>query len=96
MASDGVIGQCRRILLLACNGSVRHKPQFDQGLEAVAHTKGKSVSLIEQFFYRLFDLCILEGCSEEFGRTVRFVTRAETAREHDHLRLCDGIFELCH
>ena len=46
MASDGVVGQCRRILLLSADLTVRNKSQLDQCLESVTDTKCKTVSLI--------------------------------------------------
>ena len=65
MASDGVEGQSRGILRLSENLTVRNESQFDQCLESVADTKGKSVSLIQQFGNSFFDLRILEcGCKE--------------------------------
>ena len=65
MASDSVEGQSRGILRLSENLTVRNESQFDQCLESVADTKGKSVSLIQQFGNSLFDLRIPEcGCKE--------------------------------
>ena len=46
MTSDGVIGQCRRILFLSADLTVWNKSQLDQRLESVTDTKCKTISLI--------------------------------------------------
>ena len=46
MTSDGVIGQCRRILFLSADLAVWNKSQLDQRLESVTDTKCKTISLI--------------------------------------------------
>ena len=52
---------------------------FYQGLEAVANTQHQTFSLLEQFFHRLLDGWVAEDCCDEFCRTVRLISTAETA-----------------
>ena len=44
-------------------------PQLDQSLESVADAECKTVPLVKQFFYRFFDLRVLECGREELGRS---------------------------
>ena len=79
MASDGIISQRRRNIGLSGDLSIRYQAKLDQRLEAVAHAKYQSVSFIQQFFYRFFELRVLERSRKEFCGTVRLVACAEAA-----------------
>ena len=96
MPVDRVESQGRRVRRLPHDLAVRQKPQFDQRLEAVADTESQSVSLIQKLHNRFFDLRILERRREKFGRTVRLVACGKSAREHDDLRLLNGLFKGIH
>ena len=74
VASDGVVGQCRRILFLSADLTVRYQSQFDQCLESVADTKSKTVTLIEELHNCLLDLLVLERGSKEFRGSIRLIS----------------------
>ena len=93
MTSDRIIGQCRRCLVLSGDPAVRNQAKLDKSLETVADTKHQSVALIQQPLHRFLHLRILECCSKELGRTIRFISRAETSREHDDLRLVNSLLK---
>ena len=93
MASNSIISQRWRNIGLSGDLSIRYQAKLDQCLEAVAYAKYQSVSFIQQFFYRFFELRVLERSRKEFCGTVRLVACTEAAREHDDLRLCDGLLK---
>ena len=96
MPVDGIEGQRRGIRRLAHDLAVGQKSQLHQRLKAVADSKGKPVPFVQKLHNRFFDLLVLEGRCEEFGRAVRFVSCGKTAREHDDLRLTDGLLKGIH
>ena len=96
MASDGIVGQCRRIRCLSHNFSVRNQTKFNQCLESVTNTKYKTISFVQKFFYCFFEFCILECSCKEFCWTIWFVTSWESAREHDDLGFCNFFFKCIH
>ena len=96
MASDGVVRQCRRVCGLSGDLAVRNQSQLDQSLESVADAECKAVPLIKELLYRFLDLRVLECGREELGGAVRLVSGAESAREHDHLGLADGLLKFFH
>ena len=68
---------------------IRQQAQFDQGLEAVADSQDQSVALLQQPGNRVRQRRIVEQRRNELARSLRFVPGAETAREHQYLRLID-------
>ena len=48
------------------------------------------------FLHSFFNLCVLERSCKELRRTIRLITCTESAREHDHLRLADGLLKFSH
>ena len=74
MTADGVVGQCRRILFLSTDLTVRYQSQFDQGLESIADTKCQTIALIEKLHNSFFDLLVLECGCKEFSRSIRLIT----------------------
>ena len=91
MAADGIVGQSRGLLVLADDLSVRNKAQLDQGLESVADSKGKTVSVVQKVGDSLLDHGVAESGRKELGAAVRFVARGESARKHDDLGPGNGI-----
>ena len=88
---DSIEGKCRCILILTCNGTVWNKSELDQCLEAVTDTKCETISLIQKPHNSFLHSLVLEGCREELSRTIRLITCGESSREHDNLRLVNGL-----
>ena len=89
MAADGVVGQGRRLLVLAGDGTVGNKTELDQGLEAVADSQDKAVALVEKVADSLLDNSVPESGGKELRAAVRFVAGGKAAGEHDDLSLAD-------
>ena len=65
---------------LSGNFTEGHKPQLNQGLEAVADSKAEAVAFVHQLHDRFLNLRILEGGGKEFGAAVRFVACRRSRR----------------
>ena len=91
-----VEGQRRGVGLHVNYLAVRHKPQLDKRLEAVAYTQHQTVTLLQKLVYSVLELWIAQERNDELRASLRLVTAAETARQHDYLRLLYLAFHSVH
>ena len=83
---DRVEGQRRGIGARLDNLAVRHKPQLDQRLKAVADARHQSVALLQKTVYFFLDCGVAEERRDEFAAAVRLVAAGESAGNEDDLR----------
>ena len=73
------------------NLTIWHKSQFDECLETITDTKGKSVTVIQKIHNGFFHLFVTESSCKELSTSLRLITCGKSAREHDHLCLIDRL-----
>ena len=91
VATDGVEGQRGGVGGLRTNLAVGYEAELDQSLEAVADAQHESVALGEELHNGLGDARVAEDAGDELGGAFGFVTRRETAGNHDNLAATDGV-----
>ena len=87
MAADGVVGQRRAFSGQRNDLSERNKTKLDERLESVADTYHQTVAGIEHFLNGVLDLRVAEERVDELCGALRLVAAAESAGDHDDLRL---------
>ena len=73
------------------NLTERNKTQLNECLEAVADTQHQSVPILEQVMNSIHNLRVAEECCNELTAAFRFVTAAESARNHDNLGILNAV-----
>ena len=93
MAANLVHCQCWRIFCLVNDFSIWYKTELNECLESITDTKCKTVSLVKKLHNGLFNLFISKYGCKELRRTFWFITRTESAWEHNNLCLADCLFK---
>ena len=88
MTVDVVAEQRRRLLGDHAQTSVRQKARLDQRLETVADAQDQA-SAVGQSVDFVANILIVQHIDNEFGASVGFVARRETACEHEDVRPAD-------
>ena len=89
MSAYAVVCQRRSVFFRFDDFSVRYQSQFDQRLESVADTQHQAVSLFQEFGNRVRNGRIPKYRRDKFCGTIRFISAAESPRNHDDLALSD-------
>ena len=102
MATQGVEGQGRVVLLNLGNPAIGHQPQLDQRLEAVANAQHQAIPSFQQLGNRLGYSGIAEGSSDKLAGAIRLVAAGKAAGQHDDLSVLnrfhhrlDGFLNIC-
>ena len=96
MAADCVERQCWIVVgKPRFDLAVGDEAELDESLEAVTDTDSETVAFVEKLLDGFRDARIAERRGDELAGTVGLVTRGETAREGDDLRIvnsCQYVF----
>ena len=88
MTVDVVAEQRRRLLGDHAQTSVRQKARLDQRLETVADAQDQAAAVGQSVDF-VANILIVQHIDNEFGASVGFVARRETACEHEDVRPAD-------
>ena len=96
VAANDVERQRRRACVRLADLAIRHQPQLDERLEAVADAAHQPVASLEQLHHALADGGVAEEGGDELAGAVRLVAAGETAGNKDDLRLLKALRERLH
>ena len=91
--ADGVVDECRGVGAGFADFAIGHQAGFDEGLEAVADAEDEAVAVDEQVHDGVRHARAADDGCDKLGGAVRFVAGAESAGEHQDLRVADLLRE---